>query len=135
MTTFDPADTSRWTDPDHSGYTDDEWHAHTGEAAPEESHGSVAPAAIFAVGLVGFLVVVACVLVISQYFIMQSQKQIAMKQEVDISSSYRSTRASWEEQLSGYGWADPAAGKVRIPIDVAITKVATRYAQSPADVN
>lgn len=130
MTTFDPAESSRWADPDHSGYTDDEWHAHAGEAPPQPSHGSVAPAAIFAVGIVGFLIVVLCVVIIAQYFIMESQKEIAAKQEVDLSAGYRSARAQWEERLGGFGWADPQAGVVRLPISVAMDKVAAHYAEA-----
>ncbi len=128
MTVFDPKESSDWVDPDHSGHTDDAWHAHPGEAPPQHSHGTVTPAAIMAVGLIGFLLVVACVVVITQYFTMESQRELASKQEVSIGAEYRSLAATWDQNLREFGWADAEAGTIRIPIEAAADKVAREYA-------
>lgn len=128
MTVFDPKESSDWVDPDHSGHTDDSWHAHSGEAPPQHSHGAVTPALIMGVGLIGFLLVVVCVVVITQYFTMESQRERSSKQEVSIGGEYRSLAATWEQSLSEFGWANAEAGTVRIPIEVAVDKVAREYA-------
>ena len=122
-------DANPWVDPDHSGFTDDEWHSHKGEAPPQYAHGSVSPLMIFGVGLGGFIIVVVCIVLITVYFKMESQKEISAKQEVSLASGFRAKQASWEEQLTGYAWVDAQAGDVRIPLDKAMTKVAERYAE------
>lgn len=123
------ADSSAWVDPDHSGHTDDAWHSHKGEAPPQHAHGAISPGVIFGVGLGGFAIVVACIVLITVYFKMESQKEIAAKQEVSLATGFRAKQAEWESQLTGYAWVDPQAGTVRIPIDEAMSKVAASYAQ------
>lgn len=131
MTTFDPKQGSDWMDPGHSGYTDDQWHAHQGEKQPEHSHGSIAPGTILAIGVIGFLLVVTCIVLITQFFKMTAQKEFDTKTEVPINAEFRSARATWDEKLSGYGWVDGQAGVVHLPLDIAEMKVAKEYASTP----
>ncbi len=121
-------DSSPWVDPDHRAYTDDAWHAHQGEAPPQHAHGAVSPLVIFSVGLGGFISIVACIILITVYFKMESQKEIALKQEVSLASGFTSMQAEWESQLRGYAWVDASTGVVRIPLEKAMDKVAASYA-------
>ncbi len=44
----------------------------------------------------------------------------------------RNARAEWERVLSSYEWADPATGRVRIPLELAKSRVIDRYAGGSA---
>lgn len=129
MTNSPDTPNNDWTDPDHSGHTDDQWHRHTGEEAPQQAHGSTATWSIFVVGIVGFLFVVGSIFSISVYFKMSSQREIAAKQEVSMDADFKGAQAEWADTLSGYGWADGPKGLVRIPLSVAKTKTIEAYAQ------
>ena len=129
MTNESKPDSSPWVDPDHSGHTDDVWHSHRGETPPQHAHGAISPGVIFSVGLGGFAIVVACIALITVYFRMESQREIAAKQEVSLATGFRGKQAEWESQLTGFAWVDAQAGTVRIPLDVAMSKVAESYAQ------
>jgi len=120
---------NEWTDPDHSGFTDDQWHRHLGEEAPSHAHGSTATWQIFFVGLIGFGIVVASVLSISVYFTMGSQKEIAAKQEVSMNTDYKNAQAEWSKSLEGFGWANGPKGLVRVPLSIAKDKVVKEYSQ------
>lgn len=122
-------DSSAWVDPDHRAYTDDQWHSHKDETPPQHAHGSVSPAVIFGVGLGGFAIVVACIALITIYFKMETQKEVSSKQEVSLASGFRAKQAEWESKLRGYAWVDPQEGVVRIPLEAAMDKVASTYAQ------
>lgn len=118
-----------WSDPDHTVVTDDPWHAHAEEAPPQHSHGSVSAAVIFAIGMVGFLLVVLCVALITVYFKKVSQAEYAAKQEVPLNKEYRENMAQWTARLDDYAWSDAENDLVQTPIEVAIDKVARRYAE------
>jgi hypothetical protein len=114
----------------HQAQQTDEWHTHTpDEGQPQHEHGAKANPAILIAVTLGFVVAVALtVLLTSLYFgsYMTSQKR-AKSETTILSEDYRAYRAQSEAALSGYGWADPAAGTVRVPIDRAIDKVITSY--------
>lgn len=118
-----------WEDSDHSAYTDDEWHTHEGDMPPQYAHGTVSPAAIFAVGVGGLLSIVICVVLITTYFQMESQQEIALKQEVPMDAAHREMQSVWASEFSGYGWVDPQQGVIQIPLEKAVEKVAEAYAQ------
>ena len=118
-----------WEDPDHSAHTDDSWHAHAGEMPPQYAHGTISPLVIFGIGLGGFIAVIICIVMITVYFRMESQQEIATKQEIALDAGYRAKQSSWTARLSGYEWVDPQQGVVQIPLNVAKDKVAEAYAQ------
>lgn len=112
----------------------DEWHAHVpAEGAPQHEHGAKANPAILGIVTVGFvLTVVITVLLSALYFFSYMTHERRVKSETTVlSEEYRAYRAQSEATLSGYGWADPAAGVVRIPITKAIDQVVADYAARP----
>jgi len=109
---------------------DDQWHDHHGESPPQESHGDTSPGFIAFVGIAGMGVLVILILMLAQYFIVVVQEEKVVKQElIDVRSDLRSAEAQWQQELTGYGWADPQAGTVSLPIDRAMSSVASQYAE------
>lgn len=131
MTTEPMSQTNNWVDSDHSGRADDPWHTHTGEAPPAHAHGATSPLVIFAVGFIGFLLVVTIVIVLRQYFIMGVQKEKIAQQEVSMNADFRGKQALWEASLTGYEWVDAYDGVVRIPLEAAMEKVTKTYSRTP----
>ncbi|MBX3317474.1 MAG: hypothetical protein KF902_11500 [Phycisphaeraceae bacterium] len=115
----------------HEHAKPDEWHTHTAaEGAPQHEHGAKANPAILAIVTGGFVItVVLTVLLSALYFFSYMTHQRQIKKETTVlSEEYRAYRAQSEASLSGYGWSDPAAGAVRIPITKAIDQVVQDYA-------
>ncbi len=115
---------------DHSMVTDDAWHDHQGEAAPQEVHGETNPMFIAALGVVGFGVLLVSIVLITIYFnqVVRSEK-VQKIERADVAREYSERRAYWEAELTSYGWVDQQAGVVRIPLDAAIEGVVEEYAQ------
>lgn len=115
----------------HEHAQPDEWHSHTpAEGAPQAEHGARANPAILAIVTVGFVVTVGLTVLLSTlYFFSYMTHERQLKKETTVlSEEYRAYRAQTEASLAGYGWADPAAGTVRIPIGTAIDQVVADYA-------
>jgi hypothetical protein len=117
-------------DRDHSMETDDEWHDHTGEAAPQEVHGETSPMFIAALGVVGFGVLIVSIVLITIYFnqVVRAE-QVQKIERADMARDYNERRAYWDAELSSYGWIDQENGVVRIPLDRAIESVVEEYTQ------
>ncbi len=114
----------------HEHAQPDEWHRHTpAEGAPQAEHGAKANPAILALITGGFVVTVGLTILLSAlYFFSYMTHERQLKKETTVlSEEYRAYRAQTEASLSGYGWADPAAGTVRIPVDTAIDQVVADY--------
>lgn len=108
---------------------DDRWHDHHGESPPQESHGDTSARFIAFVGIAGMGVLVILILMLVQYFNVITQEEKVVKNElIDVRSDIRSAEAQWQQELSGYAWADPQAGTVSLPIDRAMSTVASQYA-------
>ncbi|TVQ30666.1 MAG: hypothetical protein EA376_12485 [Phycisphaeraceae bacterium] len=119
-----------WVDADHSGETDDPWHAHTpDEGVPQPSHGETSPATIAAVGIISFALLGVTMAFVAFYFIQINQIEYTRKVEIDIGQDVRSLQRVWEADLRNYGWVDAPNNVVHIPIDRAIRSVAREYAQ------
>ncbi|MFG0274250.1 MAG: hypothetical protein ACF8QF_04250 [Phycisphaerales bacterium] len=117
-------------DRDHSMATDDAWHDHSGEAAPQEVHGETNPMFIAALGVVGFGVLIVSIVLITVYFNQVVRSEVVQKVErADVSREYTERRAYWDAELTSYGWVDQEAGVVRIPLDAAIERVVEEYTQ------
>lgn len=114
----------------HQPQHTDEWHTHTpDEGLPQVEHGAKANPAVLIIVTLGFVMAVALtVLLTALYFgsYMTAQKR-AKAETTILSEDYRAYRAQSEAALSGYGWADPAAGTVRVPINRAIDTVVNQY--------
>ena len=124
--THQPADPD-WVDADHSADTDDEWHSHVGEEAPQHAHGQTSPGAIALFGLASFAALLVTLFVLALFFNRVTLGERVEKIErVDLlGSDFVQRKAGWNAELSGYGWADPE--RVSIPIDQAIESVAREY--------
>lgn len=115
----------------HSEHVD-AWHAHQGEAPAQAVHGETHPITIALVGIIGFAVIIASILILAGYFnVMLSQEKVVKHEQWDVRGEARSSQAQWTQELNSYGWADAQAGLVRMPIDQAMHAVAQEYASTP----
>ncbi len=118
-----------YDDNTHDTGETDAWHAHAGEAPPQETHGDTNPGFIALVGAVGMIIVVVLIVILTKYFdAVVSDEKIAKHERWDVRNEVRAVEAQWNQNLSAYAWADAANGAVRIPIDRAIDAVAREYA-------
>lgn len=114
----------------HEHAAPDEWHSHSAaEGLPQRAHGAKTNPGILALITGGFvLAVVLTVALTMLYFSSYMTTQRRTKAETTVlSEEYRTYRAQTQAALNGYGWADPAAGTVRIPIERAMDKVVEAY--------
>lgn len=118
-------------DRDHSMESDDAWHDHAGEAAPQDVHGETSTMFIAALGVVGFGVLVLSILLITVYFnqVVRAEK-VQKIERADVARTYLERRAYWEAELGSYGWIDETTGAVRVPLEQAIEAVAAQYAEN-----
>jgi len=118
-----------WSDPDHSGVTDDPWHAHSSaEEPPQESHGVTSPAAIALVGVGSFVVLLVLIAIIAVYFNQVARRSKVEKIErVDLGQSARTQLAEEQQRLASYGWVDASQNTVHIPIDQAMEQIRDEY--------
>ncbi|MEZ6241848.1 MAG: hypothetical protein R3B57_02295 [Phycisphaerales bacterium] len=109
----------------------DAWHQHSSsEGAPQVEHGSHATPTALAITFVGMVLgVAAVVLILIAYFNTYVSQVKAEKQEgVSTAGEFESYRAEALGHLSGYGWSDPDADKVYVPIEQGMETVVTQYA-------
>lgn len=109
----------------------DAWHRHSAdEGAPQVEHGSHASPTALAITFVAMVLGVAVVvLVLVAYFNGYVTKVKAEKNEgVSSAAEFESYRAASLTRLREYGWADPAADTVHIPVDAAMDLVVEKYA-------
>ncbi len=112
----------------HFEHADDAWHAHAGEAPPQETHGETNPGFIAVVGAVGMIIVVVLIVILTKYFDAVVYDERMVKQERwDVRNEVEAVEAQWTLNLTSYAWADAQNGTVRIPIDRAIDAVAREY--------
>jgi hypothetical protein len=111
----------------------DSWHMHTSdEGAPQEEHGAQADPTSLVGAFVGSVVFIGAVIVVCLiYYNSHTTKLRQSRIETsELAEEYFGYRATSNKVLSGYGWATPEAaaeGKVSIPIDLAMQKVAQQY--------
>lgn len=106
----------------------DDWHTHSAaEGVPQEEHGTrVNVLALSIVGVVIVAIVLFFVIAVVVYFGAYSSTLKAEKQENVrwYHEQYGPYAAASERRLAEYGWADSAAGAVRLPIEEAMRRVA-----------
>lgn len=123
----------------------DAWHAHTVEEHPQQAHGeSLDGLRVFLIGLVGYLLTVATILVVTVYFVSyknndQIQFEEYPERSMGPSAAVQGPALEQREKVltelatnQPAVWTDPEAGKVSIPLDVAMNKVVEKYAKRPA---
>lgn len=117
--------TQNW---DQALHADDAWHSHSGEAPPQEAHGTVHPGLLFAVGGGSFVLLLASIMFLVLMFKHGAQEELRVKLEIDLGAEYVGVKAAWEQSLRDYGWANAEEGIVHVPIENAMRQVATEYA-------
>lgn len=114
----------------------DSWHRHTpAEGEPQHEHaGTINTAALAATFVAMGLGIVLTVGVIAVYFFSYATELRATQIETTAASrDFNAYRAGAESSLSSYGWSDPAADRLHIPISQAMDRVVTQYqAAAPA---
>lgn len=108
----------------------DDWFRHDASEQHQEAHGDTQALGIIAF-MVGTLVVVIAVS-LAAYYLFESwgRKQLLVNNERRTKTAeYQSLRAEWTRQLGAYEWTDAAAGKVRIPLELARTRVIDLYSK------
>ena len=109
----------------------DEWHQHSPEeGAPQIEHGAHATPTVLAITFVAMVLgVAAVVLILVVYFNSYVSRVKAEKQEgVGLSEAFETYRADSIAHLEGYGWTDPASGRVHVPIEMGMEQVIAEYA-------
>ena len=106
----------------------DQWHSHAGEAPAQTSHGEIHPALIALFGVIGTALVVASMVAIAIYFQQEVRSQVVEVVEgTNVAVDYLERSATWEAELTSYGWIDQESGTVRIPLDAAAQYVSEEY--------
>ena len=96
---------------------------------PGRSHAPLAHCCCF-FGLVGFAFTVVTIVAIVVYFDQVVRSEVVVKvEQTNVAGEYQAKMATWEGELSSYGWVDAQNGVVRIPFDRAAELVAQEYSQ------
>jgi hypothetical protein len=112
----------------------DAWHQHSVEEKPQHAHGEVANAGlIMGVGLLMFLGLVATVVIVYGYYTWYTTKLLNAQEKTGLEQAVLTYRAESFKKFADYNWVreePPIVPKdtVRIPLDAAARKVATKYA-------
>lgn len=113
----------------------DAWHHHdpTLEGLPAREHTAMISAAVVTKWTLALTVLVVIFIVgVLMFFSHEMTRLYNERQDVDLSSSARAAREQARAELGSYGWADTAAGRVRVPMDLALERVVAAYAGAPA---
>jgi len=117
--------------------TDDPWHAHDPSEAHQHAHGETAsPAAVAAVGGLGFLITIVCVALIAFYFKQETQRiRVEQVEKADLRVEVRRMEELWRQRLTAVGRTVEVPGgqtaTIRASIDEAEQAVAQEYAKAP----
>lgn len=112
----------------------DSWHQHAAEEKPQHAHGEVAnPGLILGVGALMFAGLVATVVIVYGYYTWYTTDLLNRQEMIGLEQAALTYRADTFKKFSDYGWVreePPVVPKdtVRIPLEQAAKKVATRYA-------
>jgi hypothetical protein len=108
----------------------DSWHRHSAEeGTPMAEHAAIAsPGVLAKVYVLMFVVVAGTVLVLSLFFMSYITRERALWQETTVlAKDFHEMKNHAESELESYGWSDAKSGAVRIPIDVAMSRVIEKY--------
>ncbi len=106
----------------------DAWHTHGGgEPAPQEAHGQISPRWISLGVLVSMVLFFVICAALAMLFIVETQKEVARKHEVDTGVGYVEYAAQSRSELANVAWVDRQAGIVWTPIEEAMRSVVRQY--------
>ncbi|QOI99546.1 MAG: hypothetical protein HRU70_03250 [Phycisphaeraceae bacterium] len=112
--------------------TADPWHHHgADEAAPQAEHAAQVNPIVLGKALALIIVsTLALMLITVLYFKSHFNALHRERTDVDLGAAARDYRAASKKNLAeGDGWADPAAGRLRVPIENARKRVVDAYAK------
>ena len=112
----------------------DEWHLHTAdEGTPQAEHAATANPwvllAVFVFSIIFLIVFIGATIVYAKGYLAHRR---AAKVEVTVwADDARAAKAQALHQLDSYGWVDPAAGTVRVPIEVVMQEMSGQASPAP----
>ncbi|MGD9692345.1 MAG: hypothetical protein AB7G17_12985 [Phycisphaerales bacterium] len=113
---------------DDFGHATDAWHTHgASEPDPQEAHGQMSPRWISLGVLVSMVLFFVICAALAMLFVVQTQKEIARKQETDTGVGYVEYVAQSRSELANVAWVDRQNGVVRTPIQEAMRSVVREY--------
>jgi hypothetical protein len=114
----------------------DQWHRHSVvEGTPQAEHAAVASPKVLAISFFAMTFTIASSVLILVIFFEHYATNYKAEQIETISRSthFNDYKGRWEQvESKSYGWADPKAGTVRIPLDTAMERVIAKYKQTTA---
>lgn len=118
-----------WQEQARTSHSDDQWHAHSGEAPPQHEHGSKAnPVVIILVSVVSVVFVVVLILLVMIYFNQRVRALRVERQEhADFTSFVIEQDALQQQMMGDYGWIDTENNVIRLPLERAIEITAQEY--------
>lgn len=117
---------------EHEHETPDSWHRHTAdEGAPQIEHAAsinLLGLLIVFLGMSGFLVVTVGLLIVFFDYTRTQARQAKIETTTMAEENSLPYRQESMDALASYGWVDPAAGRVQVPINVAMDRIVEEYA-------
>lgn len=108
----------------------DSWFRHDAtEPHHQEAHGQTKPLVIVVFLAVTVVLVAVVSLLCLQYFNAFVRRELTAKVERNDAfyADARRVKAEWEAQLTTFGWTDPQAGVVRVPVEIAKRQIVAEY--------
>lgn len=120
--------------PEHHEHVD-QWHLHTlAEGTPQAEHGSRANPwvllAVFVCSVVFLIVFIGATVIYAKGYL--SRVRAAKVEVTTWSGDARAAKAIAQHELASYGWVEPGAGRVRVPVDVVMKQMANQATGAPA---
>ena len=109
----------------------DSWFRHSpDEPHHQQAHGETHAWAIvaFMVGTLAAVVVICFVVYWFMFEPLMRRESELVREGRAISAEFSNSRTEWERQLRSFDWTDPAAGRIRIPLEIAKQRVIAEYA-------
>lgn len=109
----------------------DQWHRHSSaEGMPQSEHAAVASPKVLAIAFFAITITISVsVLILVVFFENYTTRYKAEQTEtISLSTPYNDYKGRWEQvESKEFGWADPRAGMVRVPLDRAMGRVIEKY--------
>lgn len=109
----------------------DQWHRHSSaEGMPQSEHAAVASPKVLAIAFFAITITIATsVLILVIFFENYTTKYKAEQAEtISLSTPFNDYKGRWEQvESKEFGWADPKAGTLRLPLDKAMARVIDKY--------
>ncbi len=110
----------------------DQWHDHSKDPMPQQTHGEVANAGlIIGVGVGLFIAVAVTVVIIYWFYIGYTTRLLNESELIGLKQDQLLHKQATAAEFEGYQWAKqagvPVKDTVQVPLDIAVRKVVTEY--------